>query len=165
MENRASDLWLNREETVKTIAIDDVDRVILGELVRNGRASYTHLGELAGLSPHAVAPRVRRLVDAGVITRFAAVVDHRAVGRGLEALIDIRLLSTTNPDEFEAAVAKLPAAIELSFLTGRFDYILRAACRDADDLDQTVRALRRAGAAATETRMMMRTKVFVRPVR
>ena len=150
---------------MKTVAFDDHDRVILGELLRNGRASYTHLGELTGLSPHAVAPRVRRLVDAGVITRFTAVLDHRAVGRGLEALIDIRLLSTANPDEFEAAVAKLPAAVELSFLTGRFDYILRTACRDADDLDHTVRALRRAGAAVTETRMMMRTSVFLQPVR
>jgi len=150
---------------VKKVALDDADRVILGELRENGRASYTQLGALAGLSPHAVAPRVRRLLDIGVITRFTALLDHRAVGRGLEALIDIRLLSTADPDDFEAAVAKLPAAVELSFLTGRFDYILRTACRDADDLDQTVRALRRAGAAATETRMLMRTNVYIQPVR
>ena len=54
----------------------------------------------------------------------------------------MRLLSTTKPESFEAAVAELPAARELSFLTGRFDYQLRAACVDADDLDHTVRALR-----------------------
>ena len=53
----------------------------------------------------------------------------------------------------------------MSFVTGRFDYQLRAACADADDLDHTVRALRKAGAAVTETRIVLRTQSFLRPVR
>jgi len=145
--------------------IDAADRVILTELIRNGRASYKQLGERAGLSPHAVAPRVRRLVDAGIVTGFTALVDFGAVGRGLDALIDVRLLSTARPEAFEATAAELPAVRELSFLTGRFDYQLRAACVDADDLDHTVRALRTAGAAVTETRIVLRTKAYRRAVR
>ena len=146
-------------------ALDDVDRVILSELIRNGRASYKQLGELAGLSPHAVAPRVRRLRVAGIVTGFTANVDWGLIGRGLDALIDIRLLSTAVPEQFEQAVAELPAARELMFLTGRFDYQLRAACVDADDLDHTVRALRKAGAAVTETRIVLRTEAYRREVR
>jgi Lrp/AsnC family transcriptional regulator, leucine-responsive regulatory protein len=145
--------------------LDDADRVILSELIRNGRASYTHLGELAGLSPHAVAPRVRRLVDARIVTGFTATVDFGAIGRGLDALIDVRLLSNAKPEAFEATAAELPAVRELSFLTGRFDYQLRAACIDADDLDHTVRALRKAGAAVTETRIVLRTTAYQREVR
>lgn len=137
-------------------------------LIRNGRATYKQLGERTKLSPHAVAPRVRRLVEAGIITGFTTGIDYGAVGRGLDALIDIRLLSTVSPESFEETVAELPSARELSFLTGRFDYQLRAACIDADDLDHTVRALRRAGAAATETRIVLRTRPYqhqVRPAR
>jgi Lrp/AsnC family transcriptional regulator, leucine-responsive regulatory protein len=145
--------------------MDDIDRVILSELVRNGRATYKDLGEHAGLSPHAVAPRVRRLVEIGVIKGFSTMIDHGAVGRGLEALIDVRLLSTAKPEKFEQAVAKLPSALELSFVTGRFDYLLRAACIDADDLDRTVRALRAGGAAVTETRILLRTSTYKREVR
>jgi Lrp/AsnC family leucine-responsive transcriptional regulator len=145
--------------------LDDIDRVILSELIRNGRASYKRLGELSGLSPHAVAPRVRRLLDAGIVTGFTAMIDYSSVGRGLDALVDVRLLSTAKPEAFEAAVAELPAARELSFLTGRFDYQLRAACVDADDLDHTVRALRQAGAAVTETRIVLRTRAYQRHVR
>jgi len=150
---------------VLSSALDDVDRVILSELIRNGRASYKQLGELAGLSPHAVAPRVRRLRVAGIVTGFTANVDWGLIGRGLDALIDIRLLSTAVPEQFEQAVAELPAARELMFLTGRFDYQLRAACVDADDLDHTVRALRKAGAAVTETRIVLRTEAYRREVR
>lgn len=146
-------------------SLDDIDRVILSELIRNGRASFKQLGERAGLSPHAVAPRVRRLEEAGIVTAFTATVDWGLIGRGLDALVDIRLLSTAVPEQFEQAVAALPAARELAFLTGRFDYQLRAACVDADDLDHTVRALRRAGAAVTETRIVLRTEAYRREVR
>lgn len=146
-------------------SMDEIDRIILSELIRNGRASYKQLGERAGLSPHAVAPRVRRLVEAGIVTGFTAMVEWSTLGRGLDALVDIRLLSTAVPEQFEQAVGALPAARELSFLTGRFDYQLRAACVDADDLDHTVRALRKAGAAVTETRIVLRTEAFRREVR
>jgi Lrp/AsnC family leucine-responsive transcriptional regulator len=149
---------------VRSIVLDEIDRQILSELIRNGRATYTQLGELAGLSPHAVGPRVRRLVEAGVITGFIATVDFGAIGRGLEALIDIRLTSTADPDRFELAVAAVPSVRELTFLTGRFDYQVRASCIDADDLDHTVRALRRGGAAVTETRIVMRSRPFRRTV-
>ena len=151
--------------SVNSTALDDVDRIILSELVRNGRATFKELGALAGLSPHAVAPRVRRLVDAGIVTGFTALVDFGHVGRGLDALIDLRLLSTARPEAFEAAAGELPSIREVSFVTGRFDYQLRAACLDADDLDHTVRALRRAGAAVTETRIVLRTQPFLRSVR
>lgn len=152
-------------EPVVSSALDATDRVILSELIRNGRATFKELGELAGLSPHAVAPRVRRLVEAGIVTGFTATVHYGAVGRGLDALIDVRLLSTAKPEAFEETAAALPSIRELSFLTGRFDYQLRAACVDADDLDHTVRALRKAGAAVTETRIVLRTRSFLRPVR
>ncbi|HEV7775098.1 MAG TPA: Lrp/AsnC family transcriptional regulator [Conexibacter sp.] len=150
---------------VLSTTLDVTDRVILSELIRNGRATFKELGELTGLSPHAVAPRVRRLVDAGIVTGFTALVDYGHVGRGLDALIDLRLLSNAKPEAFEEAAGELPSIREVSFVTGRFDYQLRAACVDADDLDHTVRALRQAGAAVTETRIVLRTKPFLRPVR
>ncbi|NLT04780.1 MAG: Lrp/AsnC family transcriptional regulator [Solirubrobacterales bacterium] len=143
--------------------MDAIDSEILKILRRNGRASYASVGEAVGLSPHGAADRVRRLERAGVITGYAATVDLGEVGRGLDALVDVRLLPSTDPDSFERKVAELPAVREVVFLTGRFDFQLRLACRDADDLDRTVRAVRRdAGAAQTETRIAMRSALFDR---
>ena len=147
-------------EAVRTSQLDAVDRTILAELVRDGRATYAWLGRLAGLSPHAVGARVRRLVEAGIITGFTATVAYGVLGRGFEALIDIRLLPTTDPDAFEAAVAEVETVQWLSFVTGRFDYLVRVACIDADDLDRTVRRLRQAGAAITETHVLLRHRTF-----
>lgn len=144
---------------------DDIDNRILSILSTNGRASFASIGAEVGLSPHGTADRVRRLEREGVIIGYAARVDPARTGRSLEALIDVRLLPATDPDEFERLVAGLTAVTEMTFLTGRFDYQLRVACREADELDQTIRKIRRdAGAAGTETRIVMRSASYERCV-
>jgi Lrp/AsnC family leucine-responsive transcriptional regulator len=141
--------------------MDPIDSQIISLLRANGRASFASIGEQVGLSPHGSADRVRRLERDGVITGYTARVDPGRVGRSVDALVDVRLLPSTDPDQFERLVAKLPAVTELAFLTGRFDYQLRVACKDAEDLDQTVRTVRReGGVAATETRIVMRSASF-----
>lgn len=138
--------------------MDDLDNQIVSALVRNGRASYASLGEQVGLSPHAVAGRVRRLEERGVITGFTALVDNELLGRRLDAMIDVTLRPETQPERFEAEAARIPAVREIAFVTGRSDYQLRVACRDPEELDQAVRSLRqRGGAATTETRIVMRS--------
>jgi Lrp/AsnC family leucine-responsive transcriptional regulator len=141
--------------------MDQIDSQILSLLRANGRASFASIGEQVGLSPHGTADRVRRLERDGAITGYTAKIDPGRVGRSVEALVDVRLLASTDPDQFERLVAGLPAVTELVFLTGRFDYQLRVACRDAEDLDQTVRTVRRdGGVATTETRIVMRSASF-----
>jgi Lrp/AsnC family transcriptional regulator, leucine-responsive regulatory protein len=143
--------------------MDAIDDAILGILATNGRASFATIGEEVGLSPHGAADRVRRLERDGVITGYAARIDPAGVGRSLDAFIDVRLLPTTDSEEFEQRVARLDSVREVAFLTGRFDFQLRVACRDADDLNDTVRAIRReAGAAGTETRIVLRSTTFER---
>ena len=142
--------------------MDEIDDRILSILATNGRASFAAIGAEVGLSPHGTADRVRRLERDRVITGYAARIDPAGVGRSLDAFIDIRLLPATDPEDFERRVAKLTSVRELAFLTGRFDYQLRVACRNAEDLNETVRAIRQGGAAGTETRIVLRSARFER---
>jgi Lrp/AsnC family transcriptional regulator, leucine-responsive regulatory protein len=150
---------------VENTALDATDYRIINILVQNGRESFAGVGDAVGLSPHGAADRVRRLQRAGIITGFTATVSLESVGRGLDALIDVRLLPKTTPETFEKFVSRLPAVRDLAFVTGRFDYLVRVACHNADDLDATVRAIRRnAGAAETETHIVLRAAVPSHPV-
>ena len=150
---------------MENTVLDPIDFRIVNALIRNGRASYASLGEEVGLSAHGTADRVRRLQRTGIITGFTATVDLESVGRALDAFIDVRLLPNTLPESFERYVGQLPAVQEIAFVTGRFDYHVRVACRNADDLDATVRAIRRnAGAAVTETRIVLRASAHSHPV-
>jgi Lrp/AsnC family leucine-responsive transcriptional regulator len=146
---------------VEISALDPIDRRILSLLVRDGRASFSEIGGEVSLSAHAVADRIRKLRRVGIIRGFTADLDLSALGRALDAFVDVRLLPLTDPDRFEAVVREMPQVRELTFVTGRFDYQLRVGCADADDLDQTLRAIRTgAGAAITETRIVLRTHVL-----
>jgi Lrp/AsnC family leucine-responsive transcriptional regulator len=142
---------------VEITTLDDIDFRIISALVQDGRMAFAQLGAAVGLSPHGAADRVRRLRQAGVITGFTATVAMENVGRSLDAFIDVRLPSATAPEAFERFVRSLPAVREVAFVTGRFDYHVRVACRNVDDLDQTVRQIKRdGGAVQTETRIVLR---------
>jgi Lrp/AsnC family leucine-responsive transcriptional regulator len=138
------------------VPIDAIDRAILTVLFSDGRISYRSLAHQVRLSPNAAAERVRRLVSAGVITRFRADVAPAALGRSLLALVDIRLRPGVTMPEAEAELRSLPQLIHATHVTGRSDYVLQIACRDASELDVTIRALNdTVGAMETETRILL----------
>jgi Lrp/AsnC family leucine-responsive transcriptional regulator len=146
--------------TADITTMDEIDSVILSELVRNGRASYRELGAIAGLSANAAADRVRRLVRSGAITGFTALVDHAAAGRGLSALVDVRLAREQTNDGFERALEAVEGVVYAAHVTGAFDYHLQIACRDTTELDTLLRTLKRGlGVEHTETRVVLRTAV------
>lgn len=117
-------------------ALDKLDRQILRQLQANGRATYDEVAEAVGLSASAVLRRVRRLEDAGVISRYAALVAPERVGLGLTAYINVRLEKHTEHhkrtpmDAFRAAVQAWPEVVECAALTGEMDFLLRVVVAD-----------------------------------
>lgn len=69
--------------------LDDVGWRILDALQANARVSYSDLGRRVGLSAPAVAERVRRLEEAGVITGYRADVDPARLGLPITALVRV----------------------------------------------------------------------------
>jgi Lrp/AsnC family leucine-responsive transcriptional regulator len=117
-------------------AIDKLDRLILGCLQADGRATYDDIANRVGLSPSAVLRRVRRLEEAGVIDRYVALLRPDRVGLGLTAYINVRLekhteLHKRNPmDVFRASVLTWPEVVECAALTGEMDYLLQVMVPD-----------------------------------
>jgi len=145
---------------VKSAAIDTIDREIIGLLVKDARMSYRELGERVSLSANAVGERVRRLRERGIIAGFHAVLDPAAAGRQLIVVIDLRLARDADADRFERLVESLPEVTGAAPVTGRFDYQLRAACRDSADLDALITTLKtRGGVLEADTRIALRTVV------
>jgi Lrp/AsnC family leucine-responsive transcriptional regulator len=157
MHLMAKDQEQTAAETANPEVLDELDFRIVSLLVENGRASYAAIGSDVGLSAHGAADRVRRLQRKGIIRGYTAVVDLKGIGRALDAVVDVRMLPATVPETFERAVTALPAVREVTFVTGRFDYQVRVACRDSEDLDTTVRAIRSNGVLHTETRIVLRS--------
>ncbi len=137
--------------------MDKIDNVIVGLLQRDGRLSYRELGEQVQLSANAVAERVRRLMGAGVIRQIKAIVNPAALGRTLEAQIDIKLRPDTSAADFERAIRGLPQIVSAMLVTGSADYVVRVACTDRDDLVRVTETLRaKAGVHETYSRVILR---------
>lgn len=137
--------------------MDRIDRDIVSLLARDGRMSFRELGEAVHLSANAVAERFRRLQSAGVIRRIVAELDPGALGRALEAQIEVKLAAETAAMAFERALRHLPQVVSATLMTGSFDYAVRVACADREDLMQLTETLRRtAGVRETYTRLILR---------
>src|ERR1700749_3322873 len=75
---------------MKEAQLDPLDRQIVGELAREGRITFAELGRRTNLSAPAVAERVRRLEESGVITGYRAEIDPRALGYPLTAIVRVK---------------------------------------------------------------------------
>ena len=117
------------------INIDRFDRQILRLLQQDGRISNQELADRIGLSPSPCLRRVRALEEAGYITGYRALVDAKALGLALMALIHISMDQHTPErfDHFEAAIAGIPEVMECLLITGQAaDYQLKVLVKDMD---------------------------------
>ena len=137
-------------------ALDRTDLRILRELERDARISWRELGEAVHLSPTSAADRVRRLERHGVIEGYTVRVDPDALGRTVQAVVDVKL-GPGDVEEFEARLAQRDEVTFAAYVTGTADYSINVACHGADGLDTFVRWLRaEAGVASTETKLLLR---------
>lgn len=137
--------------------MDKIDQKILSLLLRDGRISFSALGEAANLSANAAAERVRRMQASGVIRSITANVNSAKLGRALAAQIDVKLRQGVSAAAFEKALQGVVQIQSATLMTGSFDYAVRVACRDQDDLVSVTEYLRnKAGAQATYSRVILR---------
>ena len=113
---------------------DLIDRKILSELQADGRLSLAELAARVGLSASPCLRRVRALEEGGVIARYVAVLDQRAVGLPVSVFISIKLESQREEalEHFNKAIAHWPEVLECYLMTGPRDYLLRVVVADLE---------------------------------
>jgi Lrp/AsnC family leucine-responsive transcriptional regulator len=114
---------------------DSVDRAIVAEIARDGRATLSHLSDAVGLSVSAVQSRLRRLETRGVITGYRATVDLGKLGYGIRALIRIGRAEYTRVVKL---VQQTPECINAYNVTGDDSWVLEIAVIDVAHLDAVV---------------------------
>jgi Lrp/AsnC family leucine-responsive transcriptional regulator len=117
------------------IKLDRTDRRILSELQINGSVSNLELADKIGLSPSPCSRRVKALVDAGVIGDTVILLDAKALGLSLTALISISMDRHTPErfNAFESAVSSYPEVQECLLITGSTaDYQLKVVVQDME---------------------------------
>ncbi len=116
--------------------LDQVDRAILAELERDGRQSNKDLAARVGVAPSTCHARVRALRASGVLRGFTAQVDPQALGRGLQAIIAVRLQAAARArlGRFARALAERPEVQDVYLLGGSDDVLVHVAVADSQAL-------------------------------
>ncbi|MDQ3555731.1 MAG: Lrp/AsnC family transcriptional regulator [Gemmatimonadota bacterium] len=105
--------------------MDRIDLQLLDALQDHGRTSQQELAQTVGLSAPAVAERLRKLEERGVIRHFSVVLDPRALGQDVTAFIAVGMAGSRFYPEFRERVAACPEVAECHSVTGEGSHLLK----------------------------------------
>ena len=125
--------------------IDDIDKMIITQLIADGRASVESVSEKIGLSPTPTRRRIRRLEEEQVIRGYTATIDPAKCGLDLALYVFVKLQSRDRATiaAFEARLNELPEILRCDLITGTHDYVLSvrlSGMRDYNDYLRNVLA-------------------------
>lgn len=120
------------------IELDVVDRKILAQLQNDCRITMQDLADKVGLTASPCHRRVKALEEQGVVKRYIALVDQKAVGLPVSVFISIKLERQKEEDlqRFAKAISGWPEVLECYLMTGHRDYLLRVVVADLSKYEQ-----------------------------
>ncbi|ADY28186.1 transcriptional regulator, AsnC family [Cellulophaga lytica DSM 7489] len=128
--------------------IDAISWKILSYLQKNARESFANIGRQVGLSAPAVAERVKKMEDLGIITGYNAMVSHTETGYQLKAIITLRaFMGKLKP--FLELVGTFDEVINCYRITGNENIIMEVVLRNQFHLEQFIDRLIQYGEART----------------
>ena len=137
--------------------LDEVDRILVRELVADGRATLAELAASARLSVSAVQSRVRRLEARGVISGYAARIDPEAVGHLLSAFVAITPLDPSQPDDAPARLEHIEEIESCHSVAGEESYVLLVRVPSARALEDLLQRIRTPANVRTRSTIILNT--------
>jgi len=141
--------------------LDAIDVSILEVLQEDGRLSNLDLAQRVHLSPSACLRRVKHLEESGVIARYVALLNPKAVGQHGTSftIVNLETLGGDALERFEQAVRAEPRILDCYYVAGANDYLIRFTYRDAEGLERfhTEVLMRLPGVARSNSMLVLRT--------
>jgi Lrp/AsnC family leucine-responsive transcriptional regulator len=139
-----------------TTGLDATDWNLLNLLRQEARLSFAELGRKLRLSAPAVAERMKRLEERGVIRAYRAEINLSKLGRGLH----VYLRAAVQPKDyarFRKAVETMDELLECYHVTGEESFLLRAAVTAVPSLETLIEKLTAFG--PTKTSVVLSTSL------
>ena len=105
--------------------LDRIDVQLLTLLQENGRISQHDLAKAVGLSAPAVAERLRKLEERGIIRQFTALLDAKRLGWDITAFIFVGIAGSGFYSEFRQRVEEMAQVVECHSITGQGSHLLK----------------------------------------
>ena len=129
--------------------LDSLNWKILIELQKNARASYTEIGKKIGLTAPAIAERIAKLEEAGIIKGYRTDIDIEKLGYPIRAVMCFTI-DNGKQKAFTELLKKTPEVYECNCITGNYCMIIKLAVKHSSDLDEIIRRFKEYGNSTTE---------------
>jgi len=143
------------------MVFDRIDLRLLTLLQRDGRATNADIASQVNLSASACLRRIQRLEASGVIGGYAAQVEPRSVGLGLQAFVRVQLEKHGQQglDRFIEGVNQWDEVVACYALTGDMDYLLQVVVQDLEHFSQFLldKLINATGVADVNSSFVLRT--------
>lgn len=143
--------------------MDQVNRKIVAELLRDGRASFHAIGRAVGLSAPAVKRRVDVMVARGEIAGFTAIVDPTALGWNTEAYVEVFYSGNVSPAQLKRDLEEIPEVIAVSTVAGDADALVHVMAESMAGIERTVEKMRSSGHVAKTRSAIVMSRLIDRP--
>jgi Lrp/AsnC family leucine-responsive transcriptional regulator len=138
--------------------MDAIDVRLVSLLQASGRISQNELAHAVGLSAPAVAERVRKLEDRGVIRQYAAIVDPRTIGLDVTAFISVVINGSKYYPAFAQRVLERPEILECHSVTGLGSHLLKIRTDSTTSLERLLAEIQAwPGVQSTTTSVVLST--------
>lgn len=120
---------------VDPVVLDEKDKAILRLLQADAKITVREIAAKVHLSTTPVHERIKRMEDTGVIIRYATLVDHSKVRKGLMAIcyVSLKEHNKRSGARFIKTIQELPEVVECYIISGEFDFLLKVAVDNMDD--------------------------------
>ena len=132
--------------------MDRTDYRILNLLQEDCRKTLRVIGEQVGLTPPAVAERIRKLEEEGVIEAYRIRIDRTRLDSGITGYIMV----APEPEKYASFCdfcQKTPEITEHSHVIGAYNAVLRFAVRDTNTLDTLLTRIKTFGDSRTSVEL------------
>lgn len=117
--------------------LDSIDQQIVSILATDGRITFAELGRRTSLSAPAVAERVKRLEQAGVITGYRADIDPQALGYQLTAIVRVKP-AVRQLSKIAELAQEIPEISECHRITGEDCFFIKLHLGSIEELPEVL---------------------------
>jgi len=127
---------------------DDLNWSILEELQKNARLTTAEIGRRVGLSAPAVADRIQKMEEQGIIQEYQTSLNLDKLGLTIRAFISFKANGLKHV-ELMKLVNTIPEVAEWHTITGNYSILLKVAAYSGEELASVIEKLEEFGETNT----------------
>lgn len=116
--------------------LDDTNKILLRELVRDARTPISALARAAGIAESTCSVRVRQLQERGVITGFTAQISPGHFGYTVAAMVAVRVVGQNRKlmDSLGEKLSLMDPVLAVHNVSGSNDFLVHVVAESAESL-------------------------------